>query len=93
MRKQLFTKFFAVLLISITFSMLIMTGNVQAMTQEQTNQDLNEILETEEKIMMYDAKTNETTEVDVEELKQVLSSQTRVRGGSYDSIADRKSVV
>ena len=87
MRKQLFTKFFAVLLISITFSMLIMTGNVQAMTQEQTNQDLNEILETEEKIMMYDAKTNETTEVDVEELKQVLSSQTRVRGGSYDSIA------
>lgn len=87
MKRQLFKKLFAVILISSIFSMLIMTGNVQASSQEQTNPSLNEILETEEKIMRYDARTNETTEVDVGELKQVLTSQSKTRGGDYDSIA------
>ncbi len=87
MKRQLFRKLFAVVLISIIFSMLIMTSNVQAMTPKITGPNLNEILETEEKIMMYDAKTDETKEVDVEELRQVLSSQNKARGGSFDSIA------
>ena len=87
MKRQLFRKLFAVVLISIIFSMLIMTSNVQAMTPKTTGPNLNEILETEEKIMMYDAKTDETKEVDVEELRQVLSSQNKARGGSFDSIA------
>lgn len=44
MKRQLFRKLFAVVLISIIFSMLIMTSNVQAMTPKTTGPNLNEIL-------------------------------------------------
>ena len=69
------------------FSMLIVPDNVHASTKEQqTAVSLNEVLKTEEKIMCYDAKTNETREVNVGELKKVLATQNQIRIGSYDNI-------
>lgn len=75
MKKQLFKKIFAVLFISMIFSMLIVPDNVHASTKEQqTAVSLNEVLKTEEKIMCYDAKTNETREVNVWELEKKTNS-------------------
>lgn len=55
------------LLIVITCIMLLLSSNVQATTIEE-----NDV--TEEKIMKYDAITGETTEVNIEELQQVLAN-------------------
>jgi V8-like Glu-specific endopeptidase len=76
MKKNLITKLSITLLISIAFSILIVNYNVEATNSEQTNITLNEILNTEEKIMKYDAITNKTTEVDVEELKEIVTLQS-----------------
>lgn len=84
----------AILLISICFNMII-NSYVQATTLEETNveqsyqkttaSELDDILETEEKVMMYDATTNETTEVDMEQLREELYSR---RGVIKNGIAE-----
>lgn len=70
--KKIFIKVLTILVI-ISISILIINGCVQATSEEQTKPELNEILESEEKIMMYDARTNETTEVDMEQLRKELA--------------------
>ena len=85
MERNLLKKFFTVLLIGIIFSLIISLNNVQATNQEPVNINLNEVIESEEKIMLYDAKTNETTEVDMEQLKQTLESQVNTSGGNINS--------
>ena len=82
MKRNLKRKFWIALVISIAISILVITSDVQAESEEQANSNLNESLETEEKIMMYDSKTNETTEVDIQELKQVLRQKNNTKGGS-----------
>lgn len=71
--KKIFIKKILVVLLLMSFGTIINNGCVQATGEEQINPDLNEILESEEKIMMYDAKTNKTTEVDMEQLRNELS--------------------
>ncbi len=62
-------KMLIILLISVMYAMFFL-NTVKATSIEQI--DIDKILETEEKIMKYDARTNEITEVNMEELEQVL---------------------
>lgn len=75
MKKNFITRLMVLLLMGIAFSILFTTNSVQATSQEQTNSSVNDILASEEKIMKYDARTNQTTQVDMEELKQVIALQ------------------
>ena len=54
------------LLISLTFLILIVNHKTYATTSEQSSPTLDEILNSEQKIMKYDARTNETTEVNIQ---------------------------
>lgn len=87
MKKNLITKLFTALLISVAFSILIANHNVEAANLEQTHSTVNEILNTEEKIMKYDAITNETTEVDVEELRQIFTLQDNMNQDNSNSLS------
>ena len=63
------------LLISLTFLILIVNHKTYATTSEQSSPTLDEILNSEQKIMKYDARTNETTEVNIEELRQIVAQK------------------
>ena len=104
MTKGLFSKLYFTVLITIIFSMIIITSNVKAISDEGVSSVLEEVIEedtinteenvyVEEKIMRYDAKTNTETEVDMEELKQVyatLRSKNVNNSLSIDSIEPSK---
>lgn len=64
-------KMLIILLISVMYAMFFL-NTVKATSIEQIDFDIDRILEAEEKIMKYDARTNEITEVNMEELEQVL---------------------
>lgn len=90
MRRNFIKKILIVLLLIVLLleSLEIFFNNVQATVQELETPTLNEILESEEKIMMYDARTNETTEVDMEQLRQTVALKNKARGISdINSIA------
>ena len=72
-------KLIITLLGSIAFSILIFSHNVNAASINSTDYTLDEILNSEDKIMQYDAITGETTEVDMEELKTILKSSFNVQ--------------
>ncbi len=70
------TKKLVILLLMLTiFAIFIVNNNVMAATIEETQDEQEIIIEPKDKIMMYDAKTNETMEVDMEELRQVLGTK------------------
>ena len=85
MKKGFFTKLFTTLLFGIIISTILFTANVEATNVvEATNIKANstnlnyfedmpveniENLEVEEKILMYDTTTGETTEIDIDSIK------------------------
>ena len=70
------------------FLILIVNQGVYATTSETTiTPTLNEILATEEKIMKYDTRTNETTEVNMEELRQVVTLKNNMAGVANNSLS------
>ncbi|MCI8362026.1 MAG: hypothetical protein HFJ41_02615 [Clostridia bacterium] len=73
MKNKLTTKLFCILLITVTFLTLFFTSNVQATSLNEADAKLNEIMNTEDKIMKYDVRSDETTEVDIQELRQIIS--------------------
>lgn len=77
MKKNMTAKVLIILLIGIMFAMLF-KNTVKATSIEQIDYDIDKILETEEKIMKYDARTNEITEVNMEELEQVLKMKKNI---------------
>ncbi len=68
-------KMLIILLISVMYAMFFL-NTVKATSIEQI--DIDKILETEEKIMKYDARTNEITEVNMKELEQVLKMEKNI---------------
>ena len=86
MDKKIITKTLITILLATLFTVIISNkSNVKGSnfdTSENSNSAFNEIIDTEEKIMMYDAKTQETTEVDMDALKQV-SLQKNVNQNLY----------
>lgn len=76
MEKKSMSKIFYLLLLIALLFIIFGEANVSASSYENaeyfTNTDLNEIEEV--KIMKYDAKTDETTEVDMDEIKQILAN-------------------
>lgn len=86
MDKKIITKTLITILLATLFTFIISNkSNVKGSnfdTSENSNSAFNEIIDTEEKIMMYDAKTQETTEVDMDALKQV-SLQKNVNQNLY----------
>lgn len=78
--KNLFIKKFLIsLLIGIIFILLTCTrySNATITENEQSNKEgneitVNDVLETSSKIMKYDANTNETTEVNMQEIENIL---------------------
>lgn len=70
MNKKFITRLFIVLVIASIFSMCITTNKVSARTigEEKITEEENVVVE--DKIMKLDAKTNEKTEVNMEEIKQ-----------------------
>lgn len=87
MRKKVMKKFLATMLITIMFVLFTMNSSAFAVNKEETNYTVDEILTSNEKIMKYDVMTGETTEVDIEELKQVVYSQRNIDESSLTSIA------
>ena len=79
MKKNLLSKFLVSLLLVSMFLLMQNTHNVSAVSTEQTNNELSNFFDTDEKIMMYDSRTNETTEVNMSEIKQTLASNSRQR--------------
>lgn len=68
MRKNLIKKFLIVVLLISCFEVLIICKNVRASSSDSLpiNNPLEEIEQNEEKIMMYDSVTKQTTEVDID---------------------------
>lgn len=78
MRKKIFT----ILLITTIFFTVIINYKVDATEQAELDYPVNVDFNSQEKIMKYDAITNETTEVDMEELRAVISSKYNVRNSN-----------
>lgn len=95
MRKNFTLKLFITLLLSSTFLILIFNCDVKATNFEETEltlEKLEEKLEEEDEIICYDATTNETTKVDMEEIRQVLKLQKNIQSNttsSYIPLTDR----
>lgn len=84
MSRKFFTKLFTIMSI-VTFFVLMINSYVQANTLNQNSSMLDELNE-DEKIMKYDATTQQTTEVDMEELREVLShKKTATSNNSYST--------
>lgn len=82
MKKNFIKKLFTILMITAMLTTIALNTEVKATTDNTaiSNDEIDEIMEkisTEEKIMKYDALTNETTEVDMDEIRNVLASQNR----------------
>lgn len=70
MKNNFVFKLVTTLLIILMFSLSISIFSVSATTEEITeNQTVEEVVQ-EEKILMYDAETGETTEIDMEQIRQ-----------------------
>ncbi len=85
MNRNLISKIFIILLILSTSLMCFFTSNAHAVNVKQEDYQL----ESDEKIMEYDAITNETKEVNMEELKQLIEIQNKSTNNvtSYNSIS------
>lgn len=106
MRRKLFTKL-NIILFSVIFLMFISTNNVKAKSTEEVTSVLEEVSEEniidteenlvlEEKIMKYDVRTGETTEVDMEELTQAaakIRNKNASNSSSIESIAPSEEYV
>lgn len=88
--KNLITKCLITLLFISMFLTFNVNFNVQASNEKQTNSTLEEFLNTDEKIMMYDARTNETKEVNMEEVKANLNKRNTVKSNNFDSLPSYK---
>lgn len=75
MKKDLIKKFIIISLISIMFTMIVSINTVQATNSNSENFIADETSEAEEKIMMYDAENDTTTEIDMEALRKSISRQ------------------
>lgn len=95
MKKNFILKLFITLLISSMFLVFIFYDDVKATNVEDTEltlEQLEEKLEEEDEIICYDATTNETTKVNMEEIRQVLKLQKNIQTNttsSYIPVADR----
>lgn len=74
--KRLFTKLLFVLFIVVAFFIIVFQKDVHASTEE-VEDIFDETIKNSGKIMMYDAITDETTEVDMEEIRQLLKSKRK----------------
>lgn len=98
MKRRIILKMFILIVLSSMFSLIINVNNVKATMEEQSNTvTIEQILNTEDKIMEYDAKTNTTREVDMEALRQNLNAQNTLQGeilttADYNSSNIRKYV-
>ncbi len=80
MSKKSVKKILIVLLALFTFLILNINSSVNATSMEQKDVLLNEKEDSEEKIMKYSAVTGETTEVDIETLKEKVVSLINADG-------------
>lgn len=85
MKKNFIIKIFTILFIS-TILILICNHKVMATNFDEENNTLTDTLNSETKIMEYDAITNETREVDMQELREVLKQQNKSYGQNNFSI-------
>lgn len=96
MKKNILTKLFIVILLTIMTGTFLLSTNVKAISTAVNDKKpyvidefLGEELFTEtrstqeEKIMMYDAATGETTEIDMDNLTQKISTSYKRNGGNY----------
>ncbi len=86
MKEKLIRKLFITLLVSCVFSAFIINNGVKAASTEEINDEISENLIVEDKIMKYDARTNEITEVSMEELQQINSMLKSTNGGNSYSL-------
>lgn len=70
MKKRIINKLIIALLIISIFFTLIASSKSQATNLQETDSKLTENLDNKEKIMKYNIVTNETTEVNIEELRE-----------------------
>lgn len=84
--KNLITKCLIIMLSISMFVIFDVNYNVQASNEEQTNSTLEEFLNTDEKIMMYDSRTNETKEVNIEEVKANLNKRNVINSDNSNSL-------
>lgn len=78
-------KFVTKLLITLVATLMLLISNfsycsVKAVNETEQNYSLDEIFNTDEKIMMYDATTDETTEVNMQELRQEVKKLIKEDG-------------
>ncbi len=78
MKRNLSTELFAIILISIICTLFMLSNNVYGYSSSMLRQDKvinidDSTSRNEGKLMRYDVKTGETTEVNTEELKQLAS--------------------
>ena len=77
--KKVFFKLFATIMICTIISIVSISTKVEAanLSYEKllNNTRNNSLMDSEEQIMMYDARTNETTVVDMEELEAVINQK------------------
>lgn len=97
MKNNLIKKVFSVLLVAVIFLMQFPTYSVKAVSIEEINYVINEedVEITEEKIMKYDAKTNTTTEVNMEEIIELLTQKRTTRSNcaeAYDPFLSTSNI-
>ena len=96
MKKNFLTKLLIVLLLTIMTATLVFSTNVRATSMDVNGKKtyvVDEFLDEEsfteaqstqeEKIMMYDATTGETTEIDMDNLAQKIATTYTRNGGNY----------
>lgn len=83
MKSKLISKIFIIATV-VSISSLFLNANTSKATtianEQETTVTLEEIMETEDTIMEYDARTNTTREVDMEALKQSLNNENELQG-------------
>lgn len=86
MERKVISKLFLALLMTIIVSLIFVSNDVKATSSDDITLALEEVLNTEDKIMKYDAKTKKTTEVDIEELKKELMLQRGINQNEIYSL-------
>ena len=102
--KKLALRLFTILTIGIMLSLLIVFNRVAAanstygMVGQQPSLTLNQLkdnilIDTDEKIMKYDARTNETTVVDMDELKELINPKISYLSSNSNSSSSSNAII
>lgn len=81
MQKKLKRSFTLIILIVLTFFIFMNTQTVKANTNDETNKIEEIILDEEIEIEVYDARTNTTRDVDMDEIRDLLGSKNSSTNG------------